>query len=171
MRTILKAAVLLLVMMMAISVLSCIKAVDTELFVHKSPNFSLTVPKWIDLKSIDPNIILKRKPEPGAATSLEVKVHDLRAGMTYQDVPPVFQKALETLWEGTDVKILYEREMKLKDGTPAYEFELKWKNGIWPLRTYSIIVFKDKKIILVNTTTLLWVGDDLKQYPLSLTLQ
>jgi hypothetical protein len=171
MRTILKGAVLLFIVIMTLSVISCIKAVDTELFVHKSPDFTLTVPKWIDLKSLDPNIILKRKPELGAATSLEVKAHDLRAGMTYQDVPPVFKKVLETLWEGSDVKILYEREIKLKDGTPAYEFEVKWKNGIWPLRTYSIIVFKDKKIILVNTTTLLWVGDNLKQYPLSLTLQ
>ena len=171
MRTILKGAILLFIVIMALSVMSCTKAVDTELFVHKSPDFTLTVPKWIDLKSLDPNIILRRKPELGAATSLDVSVHDLRAGMTYKDAPPVFKKALETLWEGSDVKILYEREIKLKDGTPAYEFEVKWKNGIWPLRTYSVIVFKDKKIILVNITTLLWVGDNLRQYPLSLTLK
>ena len=133
--------------------------------------FTLTVPKWVDLKSLDPNVILRRKPEPGAATSLDVSIHDLRDGMTYKDTLPVFKKALESLWEGSNVKILYDREIKLKDGTPAYEFEVKWKNGIWPLRTYAIIVFKDKKIILINITTLLWVGDSLKQYPLSLTFK
>jgi hypothetical protein len=171
MRTILKGGVLLFLVIMALSVMSCIKAVDTELFVHKSPDFTLTVPKWVDLKSQDPNNILKRKPELGAATNLDVVVHDLRAGMTYKDTPPVFKKALENLWEGSDVKILYEREIKLKDGTPAYEFEMKWKNGIWPLRTYAVIVFKEKKIILVDITSLLWVGDNQKQYPLSLTLK
>jgi hypothetical protein len=170
MRTTLKGAVLLFIFIMALSLMSC-AAVDTELFVHKSPDFTLTVPKWIDLKSHDQNNILKRKPELGAATNLDVVVHDLRAGMTYKDTLPVFKKSLESLWEGSNVKILYDREIILKDGTPAYEFEVKWKNGIWPLRTYSIIVFKDKKIILVDITSLLWVGDNLKQYPLSLTLK
>ena len=173
MRTILKGAVLLFIFIMALSVMpvSNANAVDTELFVHKSPDFTLTVPKWVDQKSQDPNAILWRQPKLGSATTLEVAVHDLPAGMTYQDATLVFKKALEGPWKASNVKILYEREIKLKDDTPAYEFEVKWKSGIWPLRSYAVIVFKDKKIIEVVVTSFFWVGGNLKQYPLSLTLK
>ena len=173
MKTILKGAVLLLIFIMELLVMpvSNANAVDTELLVHKSPDFTLTVPKWVDQKSQDPNAILCRQPKLGSATTLEVAVHDLPAGMTYQDATLVFKKALEGPWKASDVEIIYEREIKLKDDTQAYEFEVKWKSGIWPLRSYGVIVFKDKKIIEVVVTSSFWVGDNLKQYPLSLILK
>jgi len=172
MRTILKGAVLLFIFIMALSVMSCAKTVDTELFVHKSPDFTLTVPKWVDQKvAQDPNNIFRRQPYPESPTILDVAIKDLPAGRTYKETPTAFKKGLESLWKGSDVKILYDREIKLKDGTLAYEFEVKWKYGMWPLRSYVVIVFKDKKAILVVITSLLWVGDNLKQFPLSLTLK
>jgi hypothetical protein len=172
MRTILKGAVLLFILIMALSVMSCAKTVDNELFVHKSPDFTLTVPKWVDQKaSQDPYNIFRRQPYSGAATTLDVAVKDIPAGRTYKETPNAFKKGLESLWKGSDVKILYEREIKLKDGTQAYEFEVKWKYGMWPLRSYVVAVFKDNKAILAVVTSLLWVGDNLKLFPLSLTLK
>lgn len=174
MRNILKRAVVLFVFIMALLVMpvSNANAVDTELFVHKSPDFTLTVPKWVDQKSMDPNAILCRhQPRLGSATTLEVAVHDLPTGMTYHDAALVFKKALEGPWKASQVKILYEREIKLKDDTQAYEFEVKWIKGIWPLRSYVVIVFKDRKIIEVVITSSFWVGDNQKQYPLSLVLK
>jgi len=171
MGTILKGVAALFICIMALSVISCANTADNELFVHKSPDFTLTVPKWVDQKSQDPNAILCRQPKLGSATTLEVAVHDLPAGMTYQDATLVFKKALEGPWKASNVKILYEREIKLKDDTQAYEFEVKWKSGIWPLRSYAVIVFKDKKIIEVVITSSFWVGDNQKQYPLSLILK
>jgi len=173
MRTIFKVAALLFIFIMELLVMpaSHANAVDTELFVHKSPDFTLTVPKWIDQKSQDPNAILCRQPKLGSATTLEVAVHDLPDGMTYQDATRIFKKALEGPWKASNVEILYEREIKLKDDTQAYEFEVKWKSGIWPLRSYAVIVFKDKKIIEAVITSSFWVGDSQKQYPLSLVLK
>jgi hypothetical protein len=171
MRTILKGAVLMFIFIMALSLVSCAKAVDTELFVHKSPDFTLTVPKWIDQISKDPNSVLKRKPESASAPVLEVAVKDIPAGWTYKDSAPAFINGLESQLKGSDIKILYEREIKLKDGTPAYEYEVKWKYGMWPLRSYAVVVLKDKKTICACVTDVLWVGDNLKQYPLSLTLK
>ncbi len=173
MRNILKGSVVLFIFIMGLLVLpvSNANAVDTELFVHKSPDFTLTVPKWVDQKSQDPNAILCRKPKLGSTTTLEVAVHDLPVGMTYHDATLVFKKALEGPWKASNVKILYEREIKLKDDTQAYEFEVKWKIGMWPLRSYAVIVFKDKKIIEVVITSSFWVGDNQKQYPLSLILK
>ncbi|MEN6638445.1 MAG: hypothetical protein ABFC95_04520 [Smithella sp.] len=172
MRKILKSALPLFIFMMALSVMSCAKTADNELFVHKSPDFTLTVPKWVDQKvPQDPYNIFRRQTYAGSPTTLDVAVKDIPAGRTYKETPTAFKKGLESLWKGSDVKILYEREIKLKDGTQAYEFEVKWKYGMWPLRSYAVIVFKDKKAILVVITSLLWVGDNLKQYPLSLTLK
>ncbi len=171
MKNILKGAVSLFIFMMVLSVMSCANTADNELFVHKSPDFTLTVPKWVDQKSKDPNAVLLRVPKTGSATRLDVSVKDIPAGRTYKDTTTAFKKGMESLWKGSDVNILYEREINLKDGTPAYEFELKWKYGMWPLRSYAVVVFKDKKAILVVITSLLWVGDNLKQYPLSLKLQ
>lgn len=172
MRTTLKSALPLFIFIMALSVMSCAKTEDNELFVHKSPDFSLTVPKWVDQKaSQDPYNIFRRQPYPGAATTLDIAIKDIPAGRTYKETPTAFKNGIESLWKGSDVKILYDREIKLKDGTPAYEFEVKWKYGMWPLRSYVVIVFKDKKAILAVITSLLWVGDNLKQYPLSLTLK
>jgi hypothetical protein len=173
MRKISKVAVVLFIFIMALSVMlvSCAKAVDTELFVHKSPDFTLIVPKWIDQKSKNPNSVLWKVPKPGLSPALEVTVTDLPAGWTYKDTAPAFKNGLERQWHGTDIKILYDREIKLKDGTPAYEFEVKWNYEMWPGRSYVVVVFKDNKVIWACATAVLWVGDDLKQYPLSLTLK
>jgi hypothetical protein len=172
MRIILKGAITLLIFILALSVMlvSCATAVETELFVHKSPDFTLTVPKWIDQKSMDPNFVFNRKPKPDASSALAVSVSDLPAGITYKDLASVFKKVLERQ-NGSDVEILYDREIKLKDGTPAYEIEVKWNYGMRPLRSYVVVGLKDKKIIWVCVTDVFWVGDKLKQYPLSLTLK
>ena len=170
MRTILKGAVLLFIFILAFSVISCAKSVETELFVHKSPDFTLTVPKWIDQKSKNPNAVLLRVFKPGSAPTLEVTVADLPAGWTYKDSAPAFIKSLESQLKASDIKIFYEREIKLKDGTPAYEYEVKWKYGMWPVRSYAVTVLKDKKKIWACVSDVLWIRDNLKQYPLSLKL-
>ena len=173
MRRILKSAVLLIIFIIVspVMLVSCAKAVETELFVHKSPDFTLTVPKWIDQKSKNPNSVLWRVPKPGLSPALEVTITDLPVGWTYKDTAPAFKKGLERQWNGTDVKIVYDREIKLKDGTPAYEFEVKWNYEMWPGRSYAVVVFKDKKVIWACATDVFWVADKLKQYPLSLTLK
>jgi hypothetical protein len=172
MRTIFKSAVPFFIFIMALSVMACAKTADTELFVHKSPDFTLTVPKWVDQKaSQDPNNIFRRQTYPGSPTTLDIVVKDLPAGRTYNETPTVFKRGIETIWKGSDVKIIYGKEIKLKDGSQAYEFEVKWKYEVWPLRTYAVVVFKDNKAILAVITSLLWVGDNLKQFPLSLALK
>ena len=171
MREFIKGAVPLFIFILAFSVMSCANTADNELFVHKSPDFSLTVPKWVDQKTKDPNNIFRRQTYADSPTTLDVAIKGIPDGRTYKNTTTAFKNNLESLWRGSNVNILYEREINLKDGTPAYEFEVKWKYGMWPLRSYAVVVFKDKKAILVIITSLLWVGDNLKQYPLSLTLK
>ena len=169
---------LFLAIMMVSSVMLAFNAnaADTELFIHKSPDFTLTVPKWIDHKSHNPNFVFNRKPKPDAPTALAISVSDLPAHkrIYYKDLAPAFKKILE-LQNGSDVKILYDREIRLKDGTPACEIEAIWKIGRWPFHTplhsYVVVVLTDKKSIWVCVTDSLPVGDKLKQYPLSLIMK
>ncbi|MBP7766749.1 MAG: hypothetical protein KA113_16300 [Syntrophaceae bacterium] len=175
MKRCLKSMALLLVIMAASSGISVsdAKAADTELFIHKSPDFTLTVPKWIDQKSPDPNFVFNRKAGPDKPTALAISVSDLPADkrISYKDLAPAFKKILE-LQNGSDVQILHDKEIRLQDGTPAYEIEAKWKLGKWPFRmslhSYVVVVLKDKKSIWVCISDTMPVEDNLKQYPLSL---
>jgi len=174
----LKRMVLLLIIMVALTVipLSDARAADTELFIHKSPDFTLTVPKWVDQKSHDPNFVFNRKPNPDASTALAISVSNLPSDkkIIYTDMAAIFKRVLENQG-GSDVQILYDREIKLKDGTTAREVETKWKLGMWPFRTslhsFVVIVLKDKKAIWVCISDAMPLADNLKQYPLSLTLK
>lgn len=178
MRKIVKIAMVWFVLITALSVMpaSNAAAVDTELFVHQSPYFTLTVPKWIDQESRDPNFVFNRKPTPAAPTALAISVSTLPAGkkITYKDLAPAFKRVLENQ-DGSDVKIIYGREIKLKDGSSAYEIEAKWKIGKWPFRSslnsFVVVALRDNKSIWVCVSDAKEIGDNLKQYPLSLTFQ
>jgi hypothetical protein len=90
--------------------------------------------------------------------------------MAYKDSVKGLIKILEDMWEASNCKPLYEGEIKLKDGTPAYEVELQWNHPMALIYTYEVVVFKDKKVIYVGVSSVEKVDDKLKHYPLSLTL-
>ena len=147
-------------------------AVDTETFSYKSPDFTMTVSQWPDQKSKNPDAVLRRLGNPAGLPTLEVTVSKLPDGVVYpKDLAKVLIKGLEDMWEASDCKILYEREIKLKDGTPAYELEVKWQHPAVLIYTYTVYIHKDKKLIGVFVSSIKEVSDELKQYPLSLTLK
>lgn len=169
MRAIAKRAVMVFVLVSSVLMMqmSCSNAVNSELFVHQSPGFTLTVPQWTDQKNKNPDVVLKRLAGSGPIPEILVVVSDRRTGTTYKDTVSGFQKGLERQL-GSAVEVVYSRDLTLKDGTPAYEIELGWKYGMWPAHSYIVVVFKDQKTIWVGVSDKLWIGDDLKQYPLSL---
>lgn len=147
-------------------------AVDTETFSHKSPDFTMTVPQWTDQKSQNPDSVLRRLGNPAGLPVVEVAVSDPPKDMAYpNDLAKVLIKGLEDVWQGSNCKTLYEREIKLKDGTSAYELEVKWDHPAVQIYTYAVYVLKDKKLIGVFVSSIKEVVDELKQYPLSLTLK
>lgn len=175
MRTILKGIVILCFFTMVLTVLplSDAKAADTELFVHKSPDFTVNVPKdWAKSDRINhPNTVLKKILDPLGHTAFAVVVEDLPEGKTYKDLSKDLIDYLQDKYRASNCQTLYEREIKLKDGTPAYELEVKWNHPMILFYTYQLIVFKDKKIMSLWVTTISQVNDQLKQIPFSLTLK
>jgi len=147
-------------------------AADTETFVNKSPHFTLTVPMWSkSSNSRNPNSILRKTYDPNEVTTFDVAVADLPEGSSYKNSVKNTIEFLEDKYNASNFETLYEREIKLKDGTPAYEQEVKWRHPAILLYTYQLTVFKDKKMITVSVTSDSKISDKLKEIPMSLTFK
>ena len=176
MKTIVKGTVLLFVFIIAMSVMlpSNAEAIDTELFVYKSPDFTVNVPKdWYKTSTIPhPAIVLEKRHKKSDIDSFIVAVMDLPEGVTLNGGAERYIGYLKKAWNANNCQTLYEREIKLKDGAPASEYEIKWDNtsqGLNSLYTYRVVAFKDKKSIAAEITSDKQISDELKQLPLSLS--
>ena len=177
MRKIFKGVLILLGITILLSLMPSLPAMaaDTETFVYKSPYFSLTVPKWRKTSSRNPNSVLRKALEKSEETSFDVAVSDLSEGKTYKDLAKDICDRLEDEYGAYNCRTLYERDIKLKDGTPAYELEVKWMLNLPRLTAqlycYELAVFVDKKIITITVASPSPITDKLKEIPLSLTLK
>jgi hypothetical protein len=145
-----------------------------EKFVNKAPHFTLEVPAdWTVSKGShpDPNSVLREAQDFLEITTFDVLVEDLPAGRTFKDLAKIFDDTVKKTYSAMGSEILYEREIKLKDGTPAYELEVKWAHPSLWLWTYEVVVFKGNKQISVTVTTNDKVNDNLKKIPLSLSFK
>jgi len=173
MRKIFKGVLILCSLIMVLALMPVLQAAeDTETFVNESPHFTVTVPKWEKSPNLSsPNVVLREAFDPQEVTTFEVTVADLPEGMSYKDLAKATIDFLEDKYNASHFKTLYERETKLKDGTPAYELEVRWQHPAILLYTYELYVFKDKKMINVSVTDGRQVSDKLKQIPMSLTFK
>ncbi|MGA3083418.1 MAG: DcrB-related protein [Thermodesulfobacteriota bacterium] len=140
-------------------------------FVNKAPDFTMTVPSWGEVNSRNKNSVLRKAQDSFEVTSFDVAVADLPEGKTYKDLAKEVMDFLATQYMAKNFSTLYEREIKLKDGTPAYELELKWDHPMLVLYTYQLAVFKDKKMITVQVASDKQISDKLKEIPMSLVFK
>lgn len=174
MRKIFKGVLVLgcFIMILALMPVPQATAASTETFVNQSPHFTLTVPKWMDSsKSRNPNMVLRRALDPDEITTFEAAVADLPEGVSYKDLAKGLIDFFKEKYNASACKTLYEREIKLQDGTPAYELEVRWAHPAILLFTYEVVVFKDKKMVTVSVTDANRISDKLKQIPMSLTFK
>ncbi len=173
MRPILKGALLLFVFIIALSVMpvSNAQALDTELFVYKSPDFTVNVPKDWYKSSTNPHPAIVLEKKSGDINTFIIAVADLPADITLKSSPQRFITLVQNMWNATNCEILYEKEIKLNDDTQAIEYEIKWNHPAASLYTYRVVAFKNKKSIAVEVTSDKQVSDEIKQLPLSLTFQ
>jgi hypothetical protein len=145
------------------------------LFVHKLPDFSVTFPQdGIKPRNINAPTSVLSKMSNGTVFIVSVEdMSNLPADATMKDVPKLSCLSLHKIFNinATNCQTLYEREIKLKDGTPAYEYEVRWEALQSVFYTYRMTIVKDKKSIVADLHTFNPVSDELKEYPLSLTFQ
>ena len=175
MRKILKGVLVLFIFTMVLAPITVLQATAwAETFVNKSPHFTLVVPAdWTVSKGAhpNPNSVLRKAQDFLEITTFDVTVEDLPAGRTFKDLGKVFADSVKTTYEAMSSEVLYEKEIKLKDGTPAYEMEVKWAHPQLWLWTYEVVVFKGGKQITVTITTNDKLSNELKKIPLSLSFK
>jgi len=144
-------------------------AADETFTYDKSPNFTFTIPDWDESPNASSkDVVVRMKADPYEVTTLEAVVMDLPEGKTFKDLPKDEIAFLVKKYKAANCNTLYERDIKLSDGTPAYEFEIKWNHPDILLYTYLVFAFKDKKMVAISVSTGNPVSNDLKKYPLSL---
>jgi hypothetical protein len=154
-------------------------AKDTELFIHKSPYFTVTVPKhWEKCDDLSiPNVIL-HKTKGFLSNRLVITVKDIGKYSSSEELKNVLKLYCFSIpkmfkFNITSCHTLYEREIRLKDDTPAYEHEVTWETPKIPqlvFHVYRVIAVKDKKIITIEAHSSKPISADLKEFPLSLHL-
>jgi hypothetical protein len=138
-------------------------------FSHHSPAFTVTYPDgWNTGTCIYPYQILNAV-DPSGNTLLHVNVVDLPEDAKLDDAGKRLVSVLKNI--GTDVTAISDKEIQLKDGTPARECVVKWKwGGIVPFNTISVMAIKGKKQIGVGVHTPREIGEVEKEIGHSLTL-
>lgn len=122
------------------------KSGDLAIYKNKSPDFTITYPKnWVPV-SLSPDV-----PINFLATNMEfmftVLIMD-SPNTELKNVTGMISMFLNSM--GTNVKVIANRETKLKDNTAAYEGEIEYKrNGLIKTGNSILSVIKEKKLISV----------------------
>jgi len=75
-------------------------------------------------------------------------------------------------WPGSDITIVYDKPSQLKDGTPAQEAEIEWVSNAVKVNMLVLTTKKDAAWVqIIQASDKGKMGEDLKNYPYSLTFQ
>jgi hypothetical protein len=118
-----------------------------------SPAFKFEYPKGSRKAEIQaPNQIMAMETHPGGV-GFQASVADIPEGLQLADMgPKAYAAALKSV--GSNVKVISNEEIKLKDGTKAYRTDIEWKwKGVFALTTLVVSAFKDGKWVFLATHT------------------
>jgi len=116
-----------------------------------SPAFKFEYPKGSRKTALTaPNQIMAMEIYPGGVT-FQASLSDIPEGMKLADVgPKAYAVALEGV--GSNVKVISNKEITLKDGSKAYRTDIEWLfRGSFSLTTLAVSAFKDGKWVLLTT--------------------
>jgi len=113
-----------------------------------SPGFIFEYPLGSKKSAIDAAGQIMRMKTPGDV-SFSASVYDIPEGVKLEDFGPKgYAPQLEGV--GSNIKVISNKEIRLKCGTKAYRTEITWLwNDIMPVTTLLVSTYKDGKIIFV----------------------
>ncbi|UCF90550.1 MAG: serine hydrolase [Desulfobacterales bacterium] len=134
-----------------------------------SPAFQFSFPIGSKKVPLDaPDVIMAMRTPEGIRFSATVV--DIPEGWQLAEMGPKHYAANLTN-VGTDIQIVSNNEIVLKDGTPAYRTDIKWMfQETIPIRTHLTSVFKDGKCIYVSAHPT-WAHPEIVQIVESVTLE
>jgi len=130
------------------------------LYVNKDLGFSINYPEnWQPLKFLSPDEVLRvANPNQWKIPVLVVSITDLTKGAVLKNSPKDWiEGAKKDFPKSKRFKILSQKMVKLKDGTPAAAFTLKWTwtDGVTKLQSGAVTAYKGKKAVTATGTTVL----------------
>jgi len=154
------------------------------LYVNGWPAFTLTYPKeWVEMPPIPAEVYRAGGTRPDLPPGVHLPI--IGIGVIPNRLPlEEWAKALMPVWKqfATDIKVLYDKPSRLKDGAPAreveFEYVLAWdpslgrvENG--PTRhTFILITKRESTLIFADLTDdREKIGEDLKKHAYSLAFQ
>lgn len=131
--------------------LTDMKSIEKEIYAHTgAPVFKFEYPRGSrETEHNHPDQVLAMKTPGGA--NFYASVSDIPDGISLADVgPKVYKAALENF--GSNVEVISNKEINLRDGTQAYKTEIKWLfiDGKHWINTIAISTFKDGKRVSVE---------------------
>jgi short-subunit dehydrogenase len=126
---------------------------DLVVYNHEFPQFSLKYPKRFTSYDLLQDSILKFAVYFGSY-SLSIYVSESQPYLRLKDAEKILITYLKTL--GTDVKILKNKEIKLKNGIiPALESEIEYKrSGFLQMKSICLSIVIEEKLVIVRATSL-----------------
>ncbi len=140
------------------------------LYVSGWPSFSVSYPShWLE-KTPDNRVVMFMAEAPDGFSSLRIALFP-NMNMPLEYSMRIYMPELAKI--GKHIKVIYDKEVKLKDGTPAQEAELKWElNSGIKLKSLFLTVKKDDTWILVAPSiTEGGIGEDLRKIAYSLKIK
>jgi hypothetical protein len=113
-----------------------------------SPGFMFEYPLGSKKSAIDAQGQIMRMKTPGDV-SFSASVHDIPEGVKLEDFGPNGY-APQLKGVGSNIKVISNKEIRLKCGTKAYRTDITWLwNDFMPITTLLVSTYKDGKIIFV----------------------
>ncbi len=142
---------------------------EPGLYVNDWPVFSVSYPADWTVKTPEPQQAF-RAEGPQGTPALRVSIMP-SMGMPLEYCTRTYIPQLSQI--GKDIKVIYDKEAKLKDGTAAHEAEIEWVlNAGIKLNSLLFTAKKDDLWILVSISDPKGkIGEDLKQIAYSLKIK
>ncbi len=144
---------------------------DGKEFVNAKPVFSIVVPPWDEATKEDIDYVslgcgLLKLPQ-----IIVSKADYYTDNSTAESLAKSMIKILKDRYSGTDFVITYTKEIKLADGTPAFEAGIKWNVSIASLDSSCVWAKKGETRISVIISDMTEIKESFKLYMYTLSIK
>jgi hypothetical protein len=114
------------------------------------PAFAVTYPDAWEETTDNPEKMVFRSKQAGTLPIMDIRYDDAPAGVTLADLGKKWYKKRVEAKQQTVCNLMSNKEIKLKDGTPAIQTVLAWKyQGFMDLQSCFIGTIKGGKLVYV----------------------
>jgi len=159
------------ILLMQASVTVAEEKSDGREYVNAKPAFSIRVPSWGEIEKQDIDFVALGVGVMKVPQIVVSKAEYYTDGSSAESLANSMIGLLKDRYSGTDFIITYTKEIKLADGTPAFEAGIKWNLPIASLDSCCVWVKKGDTRIAAVISDMIEIKDSLKYYLYTLSIK